>query len=675
MKCLLGLLLFSAVISPTLADINQVHHNLNIKLDPARGEFAATDTITFTGTGDITLALGAAFTPDRLVLDKKETPLAWVESDTSAGWRSTKLSLGNQADIHTITLHYTARLHPFAKTADPRSPFGPAGAVAGEEGSYLPASSGWYLQLNTAKFTYRLSLDMPKGQKGLVPGRLLKEQQRRDHYQAVFEFTHPAEGIELLAGPYNIKERQIIQKNNKVLRLRTYFHPEIAELAPDYLASISTYIELYNNWIGDYPFTEFSIVSSPFPTGLGMPTLTYLGIDVLRLPFIRFSSLGHEVLHNWWGNGVYVDWRRGNWSEGLTTFMADYTYTEQQGPDAARAMRASWLRDFAAIPAGQDQALENFSTRSHSASQSVGYHKAAFLFFMLRDTLGTETFDAGLRQFWRTRQFSTSSWIDLQNAFEFGSGQKLDWFFEQWLTRKSAPGLTLRDVEVSRRSDNAYQVSFKLAQTAPAYRLRVPVVLTTASGKQQHLVELSAIQTSYVLKSEKRPLSLALDPDFQLFRRLQPGEVPPILRQAITDPATVTVIASHDNALIQTAKLLANALLDSTAHFSDRFSVEPATPLLIIGTHAHVEAFLKEHTLPGRPATLTAQGTAQVWTRFQTNGKVLVVISVKDSLALEALLRPLPHYGQQSFLVFDHDKVIERGIWPTQGNEQKLSYP
>jgi hypothetical protein len=32
-----------------------------------------------------------------------------------------------------------------------------------------------------------------------------------------------------------------------------------------------------------------------------MCSLTYLGRDILKLPFIKTTSLGHEVLHNWWG--------------------------------------------------------------------------------------------------------------------------------------------------------------------------------------------------------------------------------------------------------------------------------------------------------------------------------------------------------------------------------------
>jgi hypothetical protein len=54
-----------------------------------------------------------------------------------------------------------------------------------------------------------------------------------------------------------------------------------------------------------------------------MPSFTLLGSRVIRLPFILYSSYPHEILHNWWGNSVYVDYARGNWSEGLTSYLAE----------------------------------------------------------------------------------------------------------------------------------------------------------------------------------------------------------------------------------------------------------------------------------------------------------------------------------------------------------------
>jgi hypothetical protein len=88
--------------------------------------------------------------------------------------------------------------------------------------------------------------------------------------------------------------------------------------------------------------------------------------------------------------------------------------------------------------------------------------------------------------------------------------------------------------------------------------------------------------------------------------------------------------------------------------------------LLVIGLSADVDQFLARANLPRRPQRVDGRGTAQVWTAYQANGKVLAVVSAESADALRALLRPLPHYGRQSYLVFEGPRVVERGIWPAQ---------
>ncbi|MFP5344347.1 MAG: hypothetical protein ACLGGU_01625 [Gammaproteobacteria bacterium] len=327
--CLLGCLAFASA----QAQVSAVHHDLSVTLEPGSRELSVSGKVRFTGSGMAELRLAPEFTLQRLTLDGKPLSETKMRGALIGGLRVRTLALGNKPAAHMLELQYRGTLAPLAQ-ADRREALGNLPAMADERGSYLPASYAWYPDLGAETLTYTLALDVPATQRAIAPGRLVKETTRGNRYRARFEFSRPAEGITLMAGPYRTKE--IKYKN---LRLRTYFHPEIAELADEYLNSISGYIELYNGWIGAYPYTEFSIVSSPLPTGYGMPTLTYLGIEVLRLPFIRHSSLGHEILHNWWGNGVYADWRRGNWSEGLTTFMADYTYKERQSA-APRARNA-----------------------------------------------------------------------------------------------------------------------------------------------------------------------------------------------------------------------------------------------------------------------------------------------------------------------------------------------
>jgi hypothetical protein len=64
---------------------------------------------------------------------------------------------------------------------------------------------------------------------------------------------HPVEGIDLMIGPYVLKER-VVSINTATITLRTYFHPDIANLAEGYLDAAKNYLTRYANQIGAYPY-------------------------------------------------------------------------------------------------------------------------------------------------------------------------------------------------------------------------------------------------------------------------------------------------------------------------------------------------------------------------------------------------------------------------------------
>ena len=231
-------------------------------------------------------------------------------------------------------------------------------------------------------------------------------------------------------------------------------------------------------------------------------------------------SLAHEVLHAWWGNGVAVDYEHGNWSEALTTFMADYALAEESGEGAAREMRRRWLADFATLPAEQARPVKDFVARDHAASQVIGYNKGAMLFLMLRDEIGSQAFRAGIQRFWMNQQFRVAAWSDLRDAFEGAAERPLDAFFRQWLERPDAPQLTLHGAE---RGDGT--VDFTLMQSDPPYLLNVPVEIQTILGIEHPVVRLDTGERHYSLKSAARVTALRIDPDYRLFRRLPIDEV------------------------------------------------------------------------------------------------------------------------------------------------------
>lgn len=557
----------------------------------------------------------------------------------------------------TLRVEYEGTLPPLDRGIDHRGVMHGLAPMASPEGSYLGSSTGWYPSPGTL-FSYRVALTVHGAQKGLVAGTLRSEQSSPAAYRASFEYAAPADGIDLMAGPYEIRER-LLELDGRRLRLRTYFFRDMASLADGYLEDSARYVERFSRQIGAYPFTEFSVVASPLPSGFGMPTLTYVGASVLKLPFIRATSLGHEVLHNWWGNGVLVDYGRGNWAEGLTTFMADYAFKEAESARAARDTRLGWLRDLAAVPQQDQLALVEFRSRSHGAAAVAGYAKAAMLFFMLRDTIGEPAFERGIRQFWAAQRFKAASWEELRAAFEGASARPLGAFFEQWLTRRGAP-----EVRIVGAHGVGRVLTLAIEQAAPAYALRIPVELVFASHTETRWLETDRRQQKIDIPVEAMPQAVRLDPELRVWRLLERDELPPILRQWIIARTPRVAIASAAPEVRAAALALAARLFEAPHEEVGLESQWPeASSVLLVGLHGEVDAALGRLSLPARPAVLDGKGSAQVWT-VPGSGRALAVISAKDAASLEGLLRPLPHYGSQSYLAFEGARVIERGAWP-----------
>lgn len=650
-----------AISAPVPFKMNDVEYDITVKIDPANRTLEGKSLVTVHRPRELQLLLGAGYEVTQAEFNDGPLGIGREQSNLPHVWN---IPFHFRQQIQFLIL-WKGVLAPLDTALDHRQTLARPVAVSGVGGTFLPDSSDWYPRIAGQMARYKVSIELPTGQKGLVAGRLIEESDSEQGYRATFEFSQPAEGIDLMAGPYVIDTLMHHNIKQKPVQLRTYFHPQISQLSKDYLDAVKGYLDRYESEIGEYPYSEFSVVSSPTPTGFGMPTLTYLGVDVLQLPFIRSTSLGHEVLHNWWGNGVYPDYKSGNWSEGLTTFMADYAYKEQESEAAAREMRLGWLRDFAALQPGQDAPLTAFTSRTHGASKIVGYNKAAMFFFMLRDHLGEAIFQRALQGLWATRRFQITSWKEVQKIFELVSGQSLEPFFTQWLTRSGAPAIEIAEVKNS-AADSGYQLSITLKQAEPAYQLQVPVAIETQQGSAVHRLDLQQAQQTFTLKLAHKPLAVSLDPDLRLFRQLASGEAPPILREVMVNAATQTVLLSAQADFRKIAETLAAKLQDRKLETIAPDDPLPAAPTLVIGLQAEVDAWLAAKQLPARPDETGKKGSAQVWTVTRSEGVSLAIISAQDAASLEALIRPLPHYGRQSYLIFDGRQAIDKGVWPMQ---------
>ncbi len=626
-----------------------VRHAIEAVLDPDSGRLEVTDVVTVRGRAALEFRLASWLAVAEIALDGLPARAA-----ESAGiWR---VALPDDGE-HRITVRLRGTVPPLpsegGRGAVPSAASGPAG-------SYLPGSAGWIPVTGDDWTAFRLTVEVPVPHRAVATGRLEEETLGETANRAVFAADWPAEQPALFAGPYSVEER-----HEGGIRLRTYFHEELAELSDLYLRESARHLARYSDEIGPYPFTDFHVISSPLPVGLGFPNLTYVGRTVLPLPFMRGRSLAHEILHNWWGNGVAVAYGGGNWAEGLTTYMADYALAEEAGADAAREMRLGWLRDYAALPAERDLPVERFTAKQHDAAQVIGYGKVAFIFHMLRGELGEAAFDEGLRRFWREQRFRVAGWADLRRAFEAASGRDLGWFFAQWLERPGAPRVELGDGRSSAEGDG-FRVAFTLRQDAPAYRLGIPVAIDTEAGEVRRRITLKKGEMTASVTMPGRPTAIRVDPEHDLFRRLLQGESPPIFRDVTLSGETVLVVAASDAAMAATAHRLAGRLLqrDAMAHGSDPAQIPRRAPVLVIGATAEVAALRKALALRDLPPKIAGSGTARGWTEIRAGGAPALLVSAEDADALAAVLRPLPHYRSRSYVVFEGSRAVDRGLWP-----------
>lgn len=637
---------------------------LELRLDPDKRLLQATAVLPASGPA-FRFVLHPSLAVQRAGIGDKPLPVRRVAGGQGAGalveWRVELPASGGR-----LRIDYGGELPPLDRARDHRGVLGGLPPMASAEGSFLPASGGWYPQPDTA-FAYRVQLSVPAAQRALVPGNLLSERlpgDGGDRYRASFDFPHPSDGIDLMAGPWVLREKRHTLPGGEEVRLRTWFDAELDAgpgLADGYLEDTARYLSRYSQAIGPYPWRGFAVVAAPLPTGFGMPALTYIGRDVLKLPFIRATSLGHEVLHNWWGNGVRVQAAQGNWSEGLTTFMADYAYREETSAQAAYEMRLSWLRDAAAVPEAQRQPLSAFSHRTHAAGASLGYGKAAMLFLMLKDEIGEQAFSQGIRRFWERHRFRAAGWTELRAAFEQSSGRRLDGFFAQWLQRADSPAVRVLD---ARRVAGGTEIT--LAQEGKPYDLQVPLHWQGQAGGGVEMVRLREGRRSVVLRAAAE--KVRLDPDLRLWRALDPAQLPPIWRQWIGAQAPRLVSLSGDAAVREAAQALAVRLFENPpASVGPEAMGEGREPLLLIGLHADIDRALASAGLPPRPAEVALKGSAQAWTiagARGASGAPVAVISAADAASLAALAGPLPHYGAQSWLAFEGRRAIARGAWP-----------
>ena len=532
-------------------------------------------------------------------------------------------------------------------------------SVIGRQGIFLTAA--WYPQIE-ALANYRLKAALPPGYVAVSEAERIEKVEQSGGVTFIFEFEHPLDGINFVA----TDRYQVTQDRFHGIELFAYFFPEDQALARRYLDYAKRYIQLYEKLLLPFPFKRFAIVENFLPTGTSMPTYTLLGQDVVRLPFIVETSLGHEILHQWFGNQVYVREERGNWAEGLTTYLADHLYEEQRSE--GWRYRKQILIDYASYVRDDGFPLKNFTHRFNSASRSIGYGKSAMVFHMLRQMTGDDAFFGALRGFIRQNQFQRASWDDLKNAFEEQSGRELAWFFNQWIERKGLPELQMRDLVVG-RGGSAFVLSFDLVQKGEIYKLEVPVtVFYRSDGEKKARVRLDERKKSVRIDLEKEPSKVVIDEDFDIARKLAEPEVPAVIASLLGNEKLVVVRPVRDESYYHVVieGFRARGAEVRAAESLNDAEIQAASLLLLGRENPVVRRLYGSVKIPEDGFNLTVKKNP--WNPTKAVG----IVSTDSAAEAKAAFPKIFHYGKYSTLRFEKGLNVSQTIEASERGIQKV---
>ncbi len=691
----ISLLLCLSILSSTevSAVTGAIHHDLNVRLEPDRNAITVEDSILLSdeSSHELVFILHSGMDPASPTPGVKITKTA----ESMAGVPVESFLIRLPRGVMRFVLRYSGEIHqpiePVGK--ETARGFGTTAGMISDEGVFLSGGSYWYPRTGHDFVTFTLEVGLPQGWDAVSQGTRKLHDLRDTGTYVRWESREPQDEIYLVAARFVEYSRMLGDR-----MLAAFLRGRDDSLAERYLDAAEKYIAMYEGLIGPYPYEKFALVENFWETGYGMPSFTLLGPKIIRLPFIINSSYPHEILHNWWGNSIYIQSNAGNWAEGLTAYLSDHLIKEQQG--AGTEYRRTTLQKYADyVLAGRDFPLTEFRSRFSSPSEAVGYGKSMMFFHMLRLMLGDDVFIEGLRDFYLTYRFKYASFEDLRKSFEKASRKRLEKFFEQWISMPGAPELRLRSVSAEPRGRGfVLRIELVQVQKGRPYDLSIPIAVTLENGKVfQTTVRMKKAEDEIKIHVPGRPLRIDIDPEFDLFRRLDTRETPPAISRVLGSTRLLVIQpGSAEPSMKQAYKTLSDAIAASgpdeveTRLDRNTGALPNDRAVVLLGWEniflEQVMPRLKDHgvviesgILKVDDITLGMKGRSFVFTLSHpdNSGAPILFIASDSADAVSNIGRKLPHYHKYSYLAFEGPEAenVMKGMWSVKDSPMTAFLP
>jgi aminopeptidase N len=312
-------------------------------------------------------------------------------------------------------------------------------AVYDDEGwnAEIPPQSGDLTYADASFFLVKVTA--PKDLTLVSSGRTLSSRQNGE-LQTLHLASGPGRDFYLAASP----DYTEISRTWGQVTIHSYAPANSREGAQMALDVAARAIEDFSARYAPFPYTEFDIVSTPtLALGIEYPGMIAITSRIYNVnqeyrgtpaSVYMEATVAHEVGHQWFYGLVGDDQLDDPWlDESLTQFATLQYFADEHGPSGEAGFQNS-LEDRwegvnrAKIPIGLPVA--EYSGQEYGA---IVYGRGPLFFVALREKMGTESFDAFLKEYTGTLSWGIATPEILQSLAEKHCKCELDELFQEWV--------------------------------------------------------------------------------------------------------------------------------------------------------------------------------------------------------------------------------------------------
>jgi hypothetical protein len=273
------------------------------------------------------------------------------------------------------------------------------------------------------------------------------------------------------ATPTLFLARRTLQTGNNV---KLYARQSDAAATQSYMTAASILTSQMTDWFGPKPKRELSVLDpaeaddSPFEEHALLVT-NIANVDPKKL----LGGMSHTLTH------AYFQSPHPWLEEGAAQFMASVWTEHQQGREAAITQMDN-QRGALSLAESADPNHDPGQPLVQAHDPIFYRTKAAYVFWMLRGIVGDKPLMAALQQYDAADDQANDYF---EHVLERTSGQKLDWFFNDWVNRdRGLPDLRIEAITPSPGStENSFIVAVTLSNSGTAVA-EVPVTVYSADA-------------------------------------------------------------------------------------------------------------------------------------------------------------------------------------------------